>query len=141
MYLHLQASEIPIKQGDTVHCLDVLVSLMQYAMGGECEDEHSQGFQSIRDRLETRYNQVFSKRAKQTNILTTDELLTNQNEASLKLQRLVRWYLVNDSVRRLGTNKRMGTSCVEHLIRDIAKMREKRDKRSEDEITPTLPLH
>ena len=129
----LQASEIPINEDHAVHCLDVLVALMQYTMGDEPEDEDSEGFQSIRDRLEERYNAVFSKRAKQTNLLTTEELLNTQNKVSSKIQRLTRWYLLMENMRTsdngveandIARDKTLNRMA--DLVTEIAKIREKK---------------
>ena len=127
-----------------MHCLDLVVALMQHAMGDAPEeDEDSEGFHTMLERLEERYNQVFSKRAKQTNTITTEELITSQSKASEKIQRLVRWYFVVDNLRELGTSRDLGTrgegervktlNRVERLIGEIAKSREDKDEGDDDE--------
>lgn len=95
-YWFLAQCTIPIKIGNTVHCLDVLVALMKHTMG--CDNEDDDSFLAMRERLEDKYNAVFASRKKMENLITSIELAGMEFRAASRIQRMFRWYIFTNKL-------------------------------------------
>lgn len=61
---------IPIEQGDRIHCVDVLQALVRHALG-DIEQENSEAFSLMEKKLEEGFVSAFPSRAKQQTETTT----------------------------------------------------------------------
>ena len=58
----LVAFDLPIVEGDRLHCLDILISLVKHVLGGV---EETDEFKQLKVQMEERYREAFPTRVTQ----------------------------------------------------------------------------
>lgn len=89
---------IPIKQGDRIHCFDVMQALVRRIIG-EIEEEGSVAFALMKSRMENHFVSAFPKRAKTQTESTTLKRIQEIRAATI-IQRSYRQYRFQLELRR-----------------------------------------
>ncbi|KAL5022052.1 hypothetical protein ScPMuIL_001207 [Solemya velum] len=79
----LVAFDLPIVEGDKIHCLDILMALVKYAMG---DVEETEELQTLRDQMEIKFREAFPNRVK-TTIKSSTMQKKKEDVAARTLQR------------------------------------------------------
>ena len=90
---------IPIKQGDRIHCFDVMQALVRRVIG-EIEEENSVAFALMKSRMENHFANAYPKRTKTLTESTTLKRIQEIRAATI-IQRGYRQYRFNSELRRL----------------------------------------
>lgn len=94
---------IPIKQGDRIHCFDVMQALVRRVIG-EIEEEDSVAFALMKSRMEHHFVSAFPKRAKTQTESTTLKRIQEIRAATI-IQRSYRQYRFQLELRRFRLQK------------------------------------
>lgn len=96
---------IPIKQGDRIHCFDVMQALVKRVIGAGIEDDQdSVAFTLMKSRMEQHFISAFPKRAK-TQTESTTLKRTQEIRAANIIQKAYRQYRFNTELRRYRLQK------------------------------------
>ncbi len=93
----LVAFDLPIMEGERMHCLDILVALVKHVLGSV---EETDEFTQLKDQMEEKYRHTFPTRVAQVQISTT---MTRKKEdvAAKTLQRAWRKHKAQQAIRRI----------------------------------------
>lgn len=94
---------IPIKQGDRIHCFDVMQALVRRIIG-DIEEEDSVAFALMKSRMEHHFVSAFPKRAKTQTESTTLKRIQEIRAATI-IQRSYRQYRFQLELRRFRLQK------------------------------------
>lgn len=94
---------IPIKQGDRIHCFDVMQALVRRVIG-EIEEEDSVAFALMKSRMEHHFVSAFPKRARTQTESTTLKRIQEIRAATI-IQRSYRQYRFQLELRRFRLQK------------------------------------
>lgn len=108
---------IPIKQGDRIHCFDVMQALVRRVIG-EVEEEESVAFALMKSRMEHHFVTAFPKRARTQTESTTLKRIQEIRAATI-IQRSYRQYRFQLELRKFRLQKSQqlenGTSSVRDM--------------------------
>ena len=90
---------IPIKQGDRIHCFDVMQALVRRVIGDVEEEDGSVAFALMKSRMEHHFVSAFPKRAKTQTESTTLKRIQEIRAATI-IQRSYRQYRFQLELRR-----------------------------------------
>lgn len=93
----LVAFDLPIVEGDRLHCLDILISLVKHVLGGVEETEE---FRQLKVQMEERYREAFPNRVAQVCISSTMRR-KKEDVAARTLQRSWRKHKAQQAIRRI----------------------------------------
>ena len=91
------AFDLPIYDGDRLHCLDILTSLVKHVLGTV---EITEEFKNLRKQVEDKYREAFPTRVQQT-VRSTTMRRKKEDVAAKTLQRAWRKHKVSSSIRRI----------------------------------------
>ena len=95
-YKFLKEQNIATITGNKVHCLDVLMALIRKKLG---DQEDTDDFQKVMDKVESKFRSVFPKRRESTpQGIATKQLVQAQEKASEIIQRTFRCYLLQEYI-------------------------------------------
>lgn len=136
---------IPIKQGDRIHCFDVMQALVRRVIG-EIEEEGSVAFTLMKSRMEHRFISAFPKRARTQTESTTWKRIQEIRAATI-IQRSYRQYRFQLELRKFRLQK---THQLEHTtscgslkedwqpgIQNAVRERQQPENKSRDTLTIT----
>ena len=146
-YWFLEQSDIPIRDRQRCHCLDVMTSLIRRALG-EASCQESDGVKIVMKIVEERYKKVFPLWAKEAIVETIKQRLKTENTAVRRIQRVFRRHLLMDDIHAITTSKTISVRSrektllkIEHLVTVLWKTAkldqeplEKSHKEEDDEI-------
>lgn len=107
---------IPIKQGDRIHCFDVMQALVRRYLGDIDEAENAVAFMLMKVRMEQHFINAFPQRAKAETESTTLKRIM-EVKAATAIQRCYRQYKFNKELRKYSLSQ-----CQEHLEGDTEKV-------------------
>ena len=93
----LVAFDLPIVEGDRLHCLDILISLVKHVLGGV---EDTEEFRQLKSQMEERYREAFPTRVTQVRISSTMRR-KKEDVAARTLQRAWRKHKAQQSIRKI----------------------------------------
>lgn len=93
----LVAFDLPIVEGDRLHCLDILISLVKHVLGGVEETEE---FLQVKAQMEEKYRQTFPTRVTQVQISSTMHR-KKEDVAARTLQRAWKKHKAEQSIRKI----------------------------------------
>ena len=93
----LVAFDLPIYEGDRLHCLDILIALVKHVLGGVEETEE---FKELKQQMEEKYRETFPTRVQQV-VRTTTMQRKKQDVAAKTLQRCWRKHRVQKNIRKI----------------------------------------
>ncbi len=93
----LVAFDLPIYDGDRLHCLDILVALVQHVLGTV---EMSEDFHEIKDQLEAKHKEAFPTRVQQV-VRSSTMRRKKEDVAAKTLQRAWRQHRAQRNIRRI----------------------------------------
>ena len=93
----LVAFDLPIMEGERLHCLDVLTSLVKHVLGGV---EDTEEFRNLKTQMEERYRSAFPTRVTQIQISSTMKR-KKEDVAAKTLQRAWRKHKAQQSIRKI----------------------------------------
>ena len=93
----LVAFDLPIMQGERLHCLDILISLVKYVLGSV---EDSEEFRNLKAQMEEKYREAFPTRVTQVQISSTMRR-KKEDVAAKTLQRAWRKHKAQQSIRKI----------------------------------------
>lgn len=108
----LVAFDLPIMEGERLHCLDILTALVKYVLGGV---EDTADFRNLKSQMEERYRDAFPTRVTQVTISTTMKR-KKEDVAAKTLQRAWRKHKAQQSIRKI-TNMAMEAKLNKSLTR------------------------
>ena len=95
-YKFLKEQNIATITGSKVHCLDVLMALIRKKLG---DQEDTDDFHKVMDKVESKFKSAFPKRRESTyQGITTEQLVQTQEKASEIIQRTFRCYLLQEYI-------------------------------------------
>ena len=96
---------IPIKQGDLIHCFDVMQALVRKVIGADVEeDQDSVAFTLMKTRMEQHFISAFPKRAKTQTESTTLKRIQEVRAATI-IQKAYRQYRLHAELKRFRLRK------------------------------------
>lgn len=99
-YKFLKEQNIATITGNKVHCLDVLMALIRKKLG---DQEDTEDFHTVMDKVESKFKSAFPKRRESTyQGITTEQLLQTQEKASEIIQRTFRCYLLQEYIHYIN---------------------------------------
>ncbi|XP_047138679.1 sodium channel protein type 4 subunit alpha isoform X1 [Hydra vulgaris] len=120
-YWFLEQSDIPIRDRQRCHCLDVMISLIRRALG-EASCEESDGVKIVMKKVEERYKKVFPLWAKEVIVETIKHRLKTENTAARRIQRVFRRHLLMDNIQAITTSKNIGVRSREKTLWKIERL-------------------
>ena len=93
----LVAFDLPIVEGDKLHCLDILMALVKHVLG---DVEDSAEFRTLRSQMEEKFRDAFPTRVK-TVIKTTTMQRKKEDVAAKTLQRAWRKHKLQKNIRKI----------------------------------------
>ena len=95
----LVSFDLPIVEGDKLHCLDVLMSLVKYVLGNVEETEE---FTQLHDQMEQKFQSAFPTRVNTTK-KTTTMMRKKEDVAAKTLQRAWRSWKAQKQMKNIAT--------------------------------------
>ena len=108
----LVAFNLPIVEGDRLHCLDILMGLVKHVLGGV---EDTEEFRQVKMNMEEKFRQTFPTRVTQVKISSTMQR-KKEDVAARTLQRAWRKHKAQESIRKI-TNMAMEVKLSRSLSR------------------------
>ena len=108
----LVAFDLPIVEGDRLHCLDILMGLVKHVLGGV---EDTEEFRQVKMNMEEKFRQTFPTRVTQVKISSTMQR-KKEDVAARTLQRAWRKHKAQESIRKI-TNMAMEAKLNRSLSR------------------------
>lgn len=93
----LVAFDLPIYQGDRLHCLDILTALVKHVLGGVEETEE---FKDLKEQMDEKYKESFPTRVQQT-VVSTTMRRKKEDVAAKTLQRAYRQHRAQENIRKI----------------------------------------
>ena len=93
----LVAFDLPIYNGDRLHCLDILTALVKHVLGGVEETEE---FKELKSQMDEKYKESFPTRVQQ-NVCTTTMGRKKEDVAAKTLQRAWRQHRAQQNIRKI----------------------------------------
>ena len=94
----LVAFDLPIYNGDRLHCLDILTSLVKHVLGGVIED--TEEFKDLKLQMEEKYKESFPTRVQQS-IVSTTMARKKEDVAAKTLQRAYKQHKAQKNMRKI----------------------------------------
>lgn len=149
-YWFLEQADIPIKERDVCHCLDIMKALIKRSVYGNVAESivgdngaggGDEDLASVLIKVEEKYDLVFPQRKKEPEKTTTKKLLLAQNLAARKIQAVFRKHLLLERIDLMSKNSRnvnqnlreKNVVTVEHLVTKLWK------RNDEESINPEDP--
>lgn len=107
-YWWLAITDIPIKDQNRCHCLDIMTALISNTMSENGMDERlkdDEMFSKVMVKVEAKYNSVFPQRAKEPTKETTRERMRKEVTAVQRIQRVYRKHLLMYEINQLSQHK------------------------------------
>ena len=130
----------PVREGNRVHCMDLMQVLIKNIIGEEkCSiDEADKELSRLMEKVERKLRKKFPGRDKNEVVATSKERSEIEDQASRRIQRLTRWYLLKSHIETFSeqqNNKAYKMRRIEDTFISLYKMQQderERVKRKEE---------